>query len=664
MTAEEEARALLDRLIEIEEARGAEIKETLGEAGLTGDPSQEFFLNPNTGQMTSRELLRNAGETSRGQAFAGGVMQGSTFQFGDELAGAAGAVEGAFRTGIDPAAMAKFRMEEARAMLERDREQHPGWAAAGEIAGVAPYAVTTGAAMARAPTLLSAAGQGAGMGAMEGFAYGAGRGEGLEGRAGAALSDAILGAGMGAVAPYAVAGVRGVGRAGLDLVEGGFDALTDRANAGRAGRAMARTLDTSGLTIPEIEARLAAAANAGQPEYRVMDAMGEAGQRRVNGVVRSGGPSGAVLADFLDTRQSGATDRMAGMVKEHFNLLDPSSDTAAKIKDALIAQRSRTAEKAYDAARASAGPVNLNDAIAVIDDALNLDPILGENASSLTRSDLGRKLLNLRGKLQAGGEQLIDFGTVLQIKSDLFRLGQRAPLPKPLRAVYDALDSALEAASDNYRFANDTYRAQSGVIDAVDLGRSMANPGRAEDTIATLRNMPASEVGAARQGYGDKLLERIDTVGPTGDATRPVIGRPKVRKEVGAIANDPAQLLSKAGREKDMFDTFQMARTGSNTASNLADMDDMVDAAGVLDVMRGGVPNASGLIGRALDRALPVLQGQNDATRRLIVDMLMSRDPQVLMPGVSAQVARDTRERIIQALLRGTGRERVASASD
>lgn len=661
MTPEEEVRALLDQIIAIEQDSEAEIKATLREGGMLPGDGADFFLNPETGQMTSRELLRNSADTSPGLAFTGGAAQGALFQYGDELAGLGGVVGGAFREGVNPADMGKFRMEQMRANFEKDREEHPYWATAGEVAGVLPYAVASGMALPRTTTLGGSMAQSAGMGTMEGFLYGSGRGEGLEGRAGAAVTDSIIGAGVGAGAPLVVAGARGTINTGRDLIGGGLDFATGRANEGRAGRAIAGTLDRAGMSVDDVERKIAPAALAGQPEYRVMDALGLEGQRRANGLVRSGGESGNILADFLDTRQSGATDRVGAVVKEQFGLLDPASDTAQKVKDALLAAQSSTARTNYAASRAGAAPVNLNNTISVIDDALNLNPILGESA--LSTGPIGKKLLALRGRMQAGGEQLIDYDTVLQIKQDIGFMGEQmkggfAKLPQPIKDVYFALDGALEASSAPYRIANDTYAAQSRVIDAVDGGTSMAGPGRAEDTIARASAMTPDELAAARAGYGDKLLERIDQTGPTGDPTRHVIGRPKVKKEMRALAESPREMFDRLAREKEMFETFRTARTGSNTANNQVDIAEAAEgASGLLDMMRGGIPmNAGGLVSRIVDRVAPVIKGQNDATRKLIVEMLMSRDAQDLLPGVSARVARDAREKMVESLLRGGGR--------
>ena len=65
---------------------------------------------------------------------------------------------------------------------------------------------------------------------------------------------------------------------------------------------------------------LAAAAKAGQPEYRMVDALGLPGQRMASGLTRAGGAPGDEVAEFLATRQSGQPERVRAFVKNAFGV--------------------------------------------------------------------------------------------------------------------------------------------------------------------------------------------------------------------------------------------------------------------------------------------------------------------------------------------------------
>ena len=147
----------------------------------------DMFLNPETGQMTSRDLLRNNMDPTQLDAVAAGGTQGMTLGFGDELAGVAAGVSGG------PDAQ-KFATEKARAFQEASSAKFPNTYTGAEIGG----AVIT---PAKAATTVKGA---AVVGGLMGGAYKAGTAEGsaVE-RAGDFGKGVIIGgftAGTGAIA--------------------------------------------------------------------------------------------------------------------------------------------------------------------------------------------------------------------------------------------------------------------------------------------------------------------------------------------------------------------------------------------------------------------------------------------------------------------------------
>lgn len=169
-------------------------KKFVGEAP-TPEVPEGMFANPNTGQMTSRELLANTAETSPLRAVNVGLVQGAMLGSADEAAGLVGQLEGGEE-------MATFRREQARATEEAQRRDFPGTSLASEITG----AVLSPATKAIGPvrTVKGAAATAGVVGAVEGFNRG-------EGGATERLKDAAIGGGTGALFGAGLSGVTKLG---------------------------------------------------------------------------------------------------------------------------------------------------------------------------------------------------------------------------------------------------------------------------------------------------------------------------------------------------------------------------------------------------------------------------------------------------------------------
>lgn len=113
--------------------------------GTFGQVPEGFFLNPKTGQMTSRELLvSNVPEKGRLNSFAGGASQGITLGGMDEIVGGAKALWAGL-TGKDMGDAYKFGRELTLAATDAARRDHPGYALAGEIGGAVSLPIGGGA---------------------------------------------------------------------------------------------------------------------------------------------------------------------------------------------------------------------------------------------------------------------------------------------------------------------------------------------------------------------------------------------------------------------------------------------------------------------------------------------------------------------------------------
>ena len=623
----------------------------LAEASYTatqdGSAPAGVAYNPANGRMEDLTLRPNGG---RGQAAAQGLGQGLGFGLMDETVGALyGATgPGSYDQNRD------YALASMRADLDSARKNYPVTAYGAEIAGGAASSMAGASALGlqAAPTVAGRAVQGGAIGAGEGALYGFGAGSGdIADRAWSAGKGFLLGGATGAAAPYAIEGVR----QGFDkAVAGPVASMRSGASEVRASRAVQSALERSGRTVDEIDRAIRGAAGEGQPMYAVADAMGTSGQRMLAGAARTPGAARQEIIEYLAGRQDGQADRLGRFVSEALE----APDTAAARISSLKAQRGAAATTAYDAARQGSGAVNLNDAIQTIDDLMKRNPILGESA--LGKTDMGGKLSDLRGKLTNDASQLIDFDDVLSVKQDLGSVIKQAKksggVPPELAKVYGALDAALENASPAYRQANDNFARASKVIDQVDAGKAATSSRvRADDSVSIFNSLSPEEQAAFRAGYADPVIARIESQAPGVNSAR-ALTTPKAQTELGAMANDPALLSRRVGRENDMFRTMNAASGGSMTADNLADIADVnaFNANPIINLLTGRWGAAATQLG---DKAINTVMGRNTATREEIARLLMSGDvKKAVAPAAQRALTNAKQSAIVSALMRAAER--------
>ena len=584
-----------------------------------GETPDGVVFNPNTGALTDIGLRQDKG---RANAVMQGVGQGVSFGGMDEAVGALYGLTGpgTYQQNRD------YALASMRGDLKSARDNHRKTTVASEVGGGLLNALGTMGLVGTGKSLVGTMGRNIGMGAATGAAYGFGQAEGgAENRLAAGRKGAAFGGIAGAAAQPLAWGMRQAGNA----LVGAYRNVIPGASQAAIRNALGEVVEQSGQSVDDVVAALRAAANEGQGNFTVADALGEAGQRQLAGTARRGGSARQVAAEFLDSRQAGQGERVAQFVDD---ALGVGGKTADATRAGLTESRRAAADAAYGAARDQAGAVNLNKAIGAIDDLLMRDPILGD--TPLTRGAMGERLMQVRSQLTNGDTQLIDFNTVLNLKSDLFEQMQRNPrLAATMRPVYSALDDALEGASSGYRAANDSYRAASRVIDQLDEGAAAFRPSqRGADTAAQYAGLSGdAERAAFRAGYGDRALAGVERGAFGANKARPFTSQ-KSAEEIGAMATDPARFARQIGRENTMFATRSAALGGSKTADNLADMlsTNWLERVptGPMDAVRSGV-NALGHLAK----------GQNPATREAIVRQLLSTGDEAAQ-ALAAAVAR------------------------
>lgn len=129
------------------------------------EPPEGMFMNPVTGQMTNRDLLKANEQPNMARAAASGYTQGYAME---------GADEGLGFLGKTPE-MRKFRTEQARARFDADQDAHPVAYTGGKIVGALTNPI--GQALSKWQGVKGALGAPA----LEGFVEGFGAGEGEPG---------------------------------------------------------------------------------------------------------------------------------------------------------------------------------------------------------------------------------------------------------------------------------------------------------------------------------------------------------------------------------------------------------------------------------------------------------------------------------------------------
>jgi len=542
----------------------------------------------------------------------------------------------------------------------RGREQyateHPARNAAASIGGsvmgvgkLMNLGATTTRLVPAGATGLKTIGANVAANAADGAAYGALSALGHD-------EDVAQGAGMGAVlggAAYpAIQAVRGAGNA--------IGGVLGIGNNSRAQTALAEAVSRSGLDEQQIAAALDDATRAGQSEFTVADAMGNAGQRMLSGVARSPGDMRQTIAETLLQRQMGQGERLSSALAEGFG----ARQTAQRTADRLTAARASDAARNYGAARAGAGTVDPTDAIRLADDFLSPGASrVFSNANNIADDSVEGAVRRARQYLTDGNSTIRDFGVAHRAKMEIDAMIERAQpsVQRVLIPIRNALDESLATASPDYAAARDAYRSQSRVIDAIDKGKQASSPRtRASDNTREFNMLSTDEQKAFRVGYADPIIARVESASSapmTNKARMLQTGKSSQEFPAFAAPGQGERLSDRISREQRMFETANLALGGSRTADNIADIGEMAsfDPSMIGSLATG---NIRGAIVQALTRSAQHMQGRNSQTRDMIARALLETAPTRAAAELSAAVKRGDRltemqQHIIRAIIGG-----------
>jgi hypothetical protein len=661
-----------------------------GQPGLTvdrgkvaGTPQETIML-----EAQKRRAASGFDDTRRMMPLAQGLGLGAA----DEVVSGLAAAPNAMRSGNTASEEFAVAQEMQRQALERTRTERPVESFMGELAGSAATgigAMGAGATTARfvgpnaglGARMLSGAADGAIFGGVTGF----NSGDGGEDRAKKAAQGAAVGGGVGATMPVVSALL---GR----VTQPVRNAISARVNPDRfAERQISATMQEAGRAPQDIEAAMLRAAQEGQGGvYTIADELGDAGARQLGVAYRGPGEAGNIIKNTLQSRQEGQARRIGSFVEDAFGfrpiagtmpgtdivpfgfkfvdtpatVLNRGTKSAEKLTKALKKARSATADQAYDASRAAAGPVDTRGVVSVLDERLSKT-----KGNEFARDEVDKLFQKWRNRLvsQSGDEtiSLSDYSRLLSAKravqDDIDNLRQSGLkyAAGELSRVRNSLDEALEAASEGYRKANDDFRTASKVIDAVEQGRSWPSSGRAVDNVSEFASLGATAKRAARVGYGDNLLEKINN--QSAPRNKAALFSPlDTRAEIDAIALKPASFNSRIAREQRMFETGTQAAGGSQTATRMADDAGVsIGPESMANIARGNFlqPLLQALNSRGLG-------GNTPQARAAMAEILLARagnSPDVLKRLANRQISDAERGKLVQILLAGSANAATAT---
>jgi hypothetical protein len=483
---------------------------------------------------------------------------------------------------------------------------------------------------------------------------------------GNSLEERLSNAGKGALMSAAVGGVT---PAAMKLVSAATAPITSNFRAwmnpeGYAQSQVARAINESGQTPTQIGDAVQQAAQEGQPQFNVADAMGNAGQRLLATTARSPGTARTQVVDALDSRQATQGRRISNALTEGFG----TPQTAAQTETAMTGARDTAADAAYGAVRNDAQPVNVSNAIAKIDETLS--PGVNQIASpgsGIANDSVENALQGFRSRLTDGRSNLTDFSAVQRVRGDLsdaVQAAQRAGAGNRARllgGVLRQLDASMELASPGFKQANADFAQASSDIGAVQTGRDASARGRTEDVIPASQSLsPAGQQGF-RAGYVDPLIAQTQGAAFGANKARPLIND-AFQQEAGAMAPGNDLMQRQIGRENTMFQTRNAATGNSKTIENAND-----DAAMAVDphlIMQAATGNWHGALRTLIASGADALTGNTPAVRQHVADILLRNGTNVSGPALDSMVS-DTINRIrtMQVLARNSGRAAAGSVA-
>lgn len=529
------------------------------------------------------------------------VLQGPTFGFGDELAGAVG---GAYKTLTgDKPFKENYRdtRDYMRGVQDQYREEFPIGSVATQFMGAAPTLVLNplgagvnrsiamvsprAAAWLNPATKLTGVGANTVRAATSGGGYGAvsGAGDSTAENFSGVLGDAAKGAATGAVTAGALQPVQmGVGGVGRNVAQRVSNGSANTYAQQKVAQSLVRdgrgSVVESGAVNPigQVDARFRKLG----PESTVADAGGENTRQLLDTLATLPGRTKDRAQTLIRDRQSGRAGRLVG-----------AADDALGTRGAGFQQ---TIEALDSARRQAAAPYysQLEGLTAQVDD--DVMSLLGKTmgihgeAQKLYRLQTGEDLP--LGALKKGDS--VPFAMLDTLKQSLYDAAENAKRQgnnKMARAIDDArvqltgkLDSIAPKVDGQsvYKLARDAYAGPSQLIEAAEMGRT-AMKADTFDVSSAVRSMSQSEAEAFRVGALQALREKSGTQSGQTSLLKMWM-EPSTRDRLKAIFGKDYREFSAAVAKEARLKGLEGVGRGSQTASRMYGAGDL-DVAPLLD---------------------------------------------------------------------------------
>jgi hypothetical protein len=598
---------------------------------------------------------------SAGDALAGGVAQGVSLNFYDELRGLMEAggldpkdpaslttlLQGAYKYWSgDPEATQRYDAATGRErqVSQQAQEQQPVASIAGNVLGA--VALPIGGAL-QAATLPGRIGRGAAVGAGAGAAYGAGEGSGLEDRAARAVTGAAIGTVAGAAAPVALSGVekaaQGVSRLAAPVVQavrGVRDVDAEAARRIVAAQARDMRQGTAGMTPQEF----ASARAAGAP-VAVADMGGETTRALARSSANTSSEGRAALESVTSERFASQSPRTVQFLKETFDY----PDAGAKLEQLHAVSRleNRPAYlKAYNHPNAAAiwddGLEQLASA-PVVQDAIRMAGVTARNRNALdgfppirnpfsVDKQTGRVSLTTQ---KDGGIAYPNLQFWDHVKRNLDKINTSES-----RAASRALRDHLDDIVPEYKDARAGAAKWFGAEDALEAGAFFVTQTgeKLNQAKRALAKMSPADRKLFETGFISNLIAKVHELRDGQDIVKAIYGAPAARERIRvALGDKQADLLEAHLLTERVMDRLRPAVQGnSTTARQLAE----IGLAGGLNTGVGaaayGVATGdfgySNIIAGALWAGAKGKIDQRIAKR--VGEMLASNDPKILLKGL------------------------------
>ena len=530
-----------------------------------------------------------------------------------------------------------------QAALEAGNADHPWTNGAANFVG----GVYTGGSLAKAGvtavrqgagalgTIGGMMADGAGYGASTGFLSGEGQGR-LTGAAEGAAGGAVAGAAL-PIAAKAATTVAGPFVAQALARDWWGSRLIGAGPEQAAKMSLIQAMGHSGQTPAELQLALDNATAAGQPQFTLADALGKAGRDKLSNVVRSPGPGGPEVADFLSRRQAAQGRDVSSALSDGLGV----NTTSDRLATALKAQRTADANADYGALRAKIGgdPIwspelqALTSRPSVIQAIGDAKDIAAERGYSVVNPFTKQADGTL--SLPEGTSPTFDFWDT--VKRGLDRQIAKDPTNPDLNGTKKALMSLID--SPDYQAAREPFARTSRAIDAIDTGKQAARSGRPEDTIPAYNDLEPGAQAAYRTGYADPLMEQASNGNPGANKALPLMNE-GTQAELANMSHyqgpqqpgGPGDIMAqRLARSNEMNATRNRALSGSQTFDNMAEEKSQALEPGLLlDAAHG---NIHGLVLALARTGVNGLTGSTPAVRQKLGQLLLTRGPGADVPG-------------------------------